>query len=406
MMRAQLDDFRARGEPPRDPLRPEETIYGRYGYGLATLNLGSRSTKSRNAFRPVSSRRRCGSSTREAASPAPVYDASRASRRGCTSAAWWEPMLADPRSGFGGARSTRRARGRRQSRGLRDLPAEREVRRPRPRDRRAVDRGRWAAPEATVSLWRFLLDIDWTKTVAAPACPSTTRCSCCSRDRTRAADAVATGYGSRLVDVGRRCRRGRTRGRRSCSTSGRVLPVERRPVAGRAACVSRTDAAAHLALDVADLGSVYLGGFTFRELLRAAVSRSSTQGAIDARTRSSVRTSRPGAPRSSERPGRCGSRAPVGCRRARSSRPKICGQRFERCAVAAHRVVAVDPPVRPVADDGLAHDGEPAPAGLLGGGDPISASVSRSAITATRRPAQTIRRGIRVPDIHGPSPIP
>jgi predicted acetyltransferase len=31
----------------------------------------------------------------------------------------------------------------------------------------------------------------------------------------------------------------------------------------------RTDAEADLALDVADLGSVYLGGFTFRELRNA-----------------------------------------------------------------------------------------------------------------------------------------
>ena len=39
MMRAQLDDVHARGEPLAALWASEETIYGRYGYGLASLNL-------------------------------------------------------------------------------------------------------------------------------------------------------------------------------------------------------------------------------------------------------------------------------------------------------------------------------------------------------------------------------
>ena len=37
MMRAQLDDVHARGEPIAALWASEETIYGRYGYGLASL---------------------------------------------------------------------------------------------------------------------------------------------------------------------------------------------------------------------------------------------------------------------------------------------------------------------------------------------------------------------------------
>jgi predicted acetyltransferase len=41
MMRAQLDDVHERGEPLAALWASEETIYGRYGYGLASLVLGA-----------------------------------------------------------------------------------------------------------------------------------------------------------------------------------------------------------------------------------------------------------------------------------------------------------------------------------------------------------------------------
>ena len=43
---------------------------------------------------------------------------------------------------------------------------------------------------------------------------------------------------------------------------------------------SRTDDAADLALDVAELGSVYLGGFTFRDLHRAGRVEELREGAV------------------------------------------------------------------------------------------------------------------------------
>ena len=45
--------------------------------------------------------------------------------------------------------------------------------------------------------------------------------------------------------------------------------------------VSRTDDAADLVLDVADLASVYLGGFTFRALARAGRVEELREGGID-----------------------------------------------------------------------------------------------------------------------------
>ena len=52
---------------------------------------------------------------------------------------------------------------------------------------------------------------------------------------------------------------------------------------------TRTEDAADLALDVADLGSVYLGGFTFRDLGRAGRVEELREGAID-RADASFRT--------------------------------------------------------------------------------------------------------------------
>ena len=39
MMRAQLDDIRDRGEPLAALWASEETIYGRFGYGLASQDV-------------------------------------------------------------------------------------------------------------------------------------------------------------------------------------------------------------------------------------------------------------------------------------------------------------------------------------------------------------------------------
>ena len=52
MMRAQLDDVRERGEPIAALFASEETIYGRYGYGLASLRQEARLAGDRRALRP------------------------------------------------------------------------------------------------------------------------------------------------------------------------------------------------------------------------------------------------------------------------------------------------------------------------------------------------------------------
>jgi GNAT superfamily N-acetyltransferase len=52
MMRAQLDGVHERGEPLAALWASEETIYGRYGYGLASLSLELDIPRIHAAFRP------------------------------------------------------------------------------------------------------------------------------------------------------------------------------------------------------------------------------------------------------------------------------------------------------------------------------------------------------------------
>ena len=160
-----------------------------------------------------------------------------------------------------------------------------------------------------------------------PGCsPSTTRCFLLLARPNLAKPTLSDGLWVRLVDVGAALSGSGLRGRRARSswTSATSSARGTRAAGGwRAGRRSRTGDDADIALDVSDLGSVYLGGFTFRELQRAGRLEELTEGAVDRRTRSSGRTSRPGALRSSDGggSGRSAVRAPGGCRPARSSRP-------------------------------------------------------------------------------------
>jgi predicted acetyltransferase len=124
---------------------------------------------------------------------------------------------------------------------------------------------------STASIWRYLLDVDWTKTVAARVQPVDSPLLLLLARPNLSKPSVSDGLWVRLVDVG-----AALSGRAYASEDAVVLDVRDefgpwnegrwRLAQGRA---ERTDDAAHLALDVSDLGSVYLGGFTFRDLLRA-----------------------------------------------------------------------------------------------------------------------------------------
>ena len=234
MMDAQLRDIHERGEPIAALWASEETIYGRFGYGIAAwageIKLGARVGGVRAAARAA--RRRCGSSTPEEAAKLfpPVWDALMAERPGVfqRTKEWWElRRAADAGRGEGEPEALRRARARRRGAGLRDLPAVPVVggRRRRRRgsrcrgDRR--DAGGDGGDLALRARHRLVRD---ARGVAAAARPSVVPAA-----RDAAADEVP---GGRLaLGAARRRRRRavgpRVRGRRAASSSTCATPCAR-----------------------------------------------------------------------------------------------------------------------------------------------------------------------------------
>ena len=292
MMRVQLDDAHERGEPIATLFASEETIYGRYGYGLASLNFNVDVPKSMNAFRPgveTVGRVRFVEPDEAAKLFPPVYDAVRAVTPGMfeRSATWWEiRVLSDPPEfrGGGGPKHfvVHEVDGVPQGYAIYRLSGEWGDFGPESavRANEVVE----ATPEAAVALWRFLLDIDWTKAATTWLLPVDHPLFLLLARPNQARLRLGDGLWTRLVDVGAALsartyaggRLGRARRPRRVSARG-----TKGGGVSRAARRHRTDDAADLALDVADLGSVYLGGFSFRELGRAGRVEELVQGAID-----------------------------------------------------------------------------------------------------------------------------
>jgi predicted acetyltransferase len=290
MMRAQLDDVHERGEPLAALFASEETIYGRYGYGLASLNVQFDVDKAHSAFRPgveTTGRVRLVDATTAAAQMPAVYEAVRSVTPGMMERppSWWEHrMLADPVAfRFGGGPKhlavldvdgeARAYAIYRLNVAFGDLGPETTL---RTIEVIAAD------PAATASIWRYLLDVDWTKTVSARLQPLDHPLLLLLARPNFATPTISDGLWVRLVDL-------------QAALSARTY-ADDRPIVfevrdefcpwneGRwkleGGEASRTDDAADIALDVAELGSVYLGGFTFRDLQRAGRIEELREGAV------------------------------------------------------------------------------------------------------------------------------
>lgn len=283
MMRAQLDDVRERGEPIAALWASEEPIYRRYGYGLSSLAgeiaLGS-------GYRGLRAPRHEDASARllsleEAASVVPaIYDRVRARTPGMFARTddWWElRTLADPpdRRQGGGEKNCVVVE-------LGGEPAGYAFYRMFPKFEHGSAAGHADVieaiadgPLATQELWRVLLEMDWIGTLKAYLLPVdhplVHQLSYPRRMQMRVGDALWV----RLVDVEAAL------AARSYGGDGPVvLEVEdafvpanggRWLLAGGE--VARTDEEPDLALDVGELGSAYLGGFRFGELVRSGLVR-------------------------------------------------------------------------------------------------------------------------------------
>lgn len=290
MMRAHLDDARGRGEVLAALWASEETIYGRYGYGLASLSLQLEIDKAHNAFRPgfePVGRVRLVEAAEAAALMPPVYDAVQRVTPGMYERAqsWWEHrILADPSEfRFGGSPkhlAVLEVDGVPQAYAVYRLHVSFGDHGPEAKVRTLEAMG--ATPEATASIWRYLLDVDWTKTVSASLQPVDHPLLLRLARLNLARPTLSDNLWVRLLDVG-----AALSGRMYAGDGAVVLEVRDefcpwnagrwRIEGGEAA---RTDADADLALDVSDLGAVYLGGFTFRQLAQAGRLGELREGAV------------------------------------------------------------------------------------------------------------------------------
>jgi predicted acetyltransferase len=284
LMRRQLEDVRAAGEPVAALWASEAAIYRRFGYGLAAYHLDVRLRTpgvrlNRDAPSP-GGRMALLEPSEAVARVAPFYDAVRRTRPGHLGRTerWWAHRIYDPERQREG-RSALRAAVHEAPDGTVDGYLL-----------YAVKHGEWTdgpdatvtvrellagSPEATAALWAFLLGLDLTRAIEWWPAPLDEPLLEALEGPRRPRMALFPNLWIRLVDVG-------------AALAARTYAVPVDVVlevadefcpwnAGRwrldgdhdgAAC-ARTEAPADLALSAADLGAVYLGGRSLGALAAA-----------------------------------------------------------------------------------------------------------------------------------------
>jgi predicted acetyltransferase len=300
LMRRELDDLRERGEPLAVLWASEAAIYGRFGYGLAAPHLEMQADRARFALRndPGPRGKVRMIALDDAVEPcAHVYERLRPQVPGFIGRTreWWTTgRLADPEHWRHGASPKYVA-----VIELGDEPSAYAIYRVKsdweggfPKGHVRVTEALAATPAAERELWRFLFGIDLTVRVDSRMDPGSPLFLMVV-DARGLGLRISEGLWLRLVDVG-----GALAGRTYESEEEVVLEVHDAFCpwnAGRwrvGAEVARTEEPADLALDVADLASVYLGAFTFSRLAGAERVRELKDGAV-ARADALFRTSRP-----------------------------------------------------------------------------------------------------------------
>ncbi|MFK0219947.1 GNAT family N-acetyltransferase [Streptomyces vinaceus] len=300
MMRRQLDDVRAGGEPIAVLTASEAAIYGRFGYGIATyaLSLTVDTTRVRLTVPPGTDEVRLRLVDPEKALPEceQVY-AELVSRRPGMPArqpGWERLSLLDPESMREGASP------------LKCVVAERadgEVAGyARYRVKPVYDNG-WEGkvevadldaldPAATAALWRYLFEIDLTATVRAGRRPADDPLLHLVSDVRRSRPNVRDSLHLRLVDLP-----AALEAREYAAPLDVVMEVEDAfcpwnegrwrlvATAGGPVSCTRTADPADLELSVRELGAAYLGGVTLTSLAEAGRVRELRPGALTAASR-------------------------------------------------------------------------------------------------------------------------
>jgi predicted acetyltransferase len=278
MMRAQLEDCRERGEVAAYLWASEGTIYGRFGYGLASrIGAMSLSVDRTRFAQPFESRGvvRLVAIDEAAEKFPPLYEQAFVQRPGMFSRTpeWWsERRLADSPSRPGSPKNRALLELDGEPAGYAIYTVKQDWRSGASSGAMTILEAVAVSPAAERELWRWLLDFDWTSEFVADLLPLDHPLFLLLAEPRRMGFALNDGVWVRLIDIPAAL---------SARSFNPVDPVvlEVRDAflpenAGRYrvsvdGCEPTKDEA-DVALDVTALGSVYLGGFTFAHLARAS----------------------------------------------------------------------------------------------------------------------------------------
>jgi predicted acetyltransferase len=289
LMKEQLEDCRTRGDLAAYLWASEGTIYGRFGYGLASRIGAISLAKDRARFAlPFESRGTVRLVDLEEAARTfpPLHEAVFAQRPGMflRSKGWWETrtLFDDPARRQGGQKNLALLE-------VDGKPAGYAIYRVKQDWVSGFSKGVVTivevvapTPEAARELWRWLLDFDWTSEFSADLLPIDHELFLLLAEPRRMQFKVNDGVWVRLIDVGAALSaRTYNEGEIVLDVADTVLPENEGRWRVTSSGAERTEDAADLRLDVTGIGTVYLGGFTFSELVRGSRARELTEGAAD-----------------------------------------------------------------------------------------------------------------------------
>jgi predicted acetyltransferase len=284
-----LEDCRNRAEPVAYLWATDDRLYGRFGFGLASLAAEIDLPRERSTFaRSVETRARADILALPDAEArlAPVYERVASATPGMfrREAEWWQARtLASPNA-------------RRQNQGLQcaafeigGRPAGYALYRFNPVWERGVVTGTAEvveamgdSPGATAAVWRYLLDLDGAARIVARLMPLDHPLLHLLAEPRRLRMNLRDGTFVRLIDLGAalQARRFEPGDPVVVEVADSLCPWNAGSWRIGAGAVERTGAAADLACDIAALGSVYLGGFTWSALARALGVEERKEGAL------------------------------------------------------------------------------------------------------------------------------
>lgn len=287
LMREQLEGVHEREEPLAALWASEGGIYGRFGYGLATRNarIDAERDRARLGSAGAGARvRLVGTDAAMAAIPR-VYDRARSATPGFPSRSrdWWEHhVLSDLEEHRRGAGPLHRAvlelDGRPEAYALYRVRSEWGE--GFPASTLVVQEEISISPAATREIWRFLFGVDLVARVRNRSMPPDHPLFLLVPEPARLRFRLGDGIFVRLVDV-RAALEARTYGDGSLTldVADPLCPWNGGRWTLDGASVRRARRSPDLSLDVRALGSAYLGGFSFGELVRAGQAEEHRPGA-------------------------------------------------------------------------------------------------------------------------------